>query len=122
MATALILAILLYKFFHGRKRRYHPFAGTFFNQVINFGRLHDYHTDLARKYKTFRIFGVDGPEVYTADPANVEHILKTNFNNYNKVIRSQTQYLSDSPFFSLTDSSHPRPIFNQFVFIAESTH
>ncbi|KAJ8626505.1 hypothetical protein MRB53_019812 [Persea americana] len=84
MATALILAILLYKFFHGRKRRYHPFAGTFFNQVINFGRLHDYHTDLARKYKTFRIFGVDGPEVYTADPANVEHILKTNFNNYNK--------------------------------------
>ncbi|RWR89318.1 p450 domain-containing protein [Cinnamomum micranthum f. kanehirae] len=84
IATALILAILLYKFFHGEKRRYHPLAGTFFNQVINFGRLHDYLTDLARKYKTFRIFGVAGPEVYTADPANVEHILKTNFNNYNK--------------------------------------
>ncbi|XXG67302.1 hypothetical protein AAC387_Pa06g0681 [Persea americana] len=84
MATALILAILLYKFFHGRKRRYHPFAGTFFNQLINFSRLHDYHTDLAREHKTFRIFGTAGPEVYTADPANVEYILKTNFNNYTK--------------------------------------
>ncbi|KAK2353944.1 hypothetical protein P8452_74441 [Trifolium repens] len=67
-----------------KKKKYHPIAGTVFNQLINFNRLHHYMTDLARKYKTYRLLNLFRNEVYTADPSNVEYILKTNFANYGK--------------------------------------
>ncbi|XP_015071900.1 cytochrome P450 704C1-like [Solanum pennellii] len=66
------------------KRRYHPIGGTIFNQLINFHRLHHYMTDLAGKYKTYRLISPFRNEIYTSDPANVEYILKTNFDNYGK--------------------------------------
>ncbi|KAI3449144.1 hypothetical protein Pfo_005809 [Paulownia fortunei] len=66
------------------KKRYHPVGGTIFNQLMNFNRLHDYMTDLARKYKTYRLITPFRSEVYTSDPANVEYILKTKFDNYDK--------------------------------------
>ncbi|KAH6812138.1 cytochrome P450 [Perilla frutescens var. hirtella] len=66
------------------KRRYHPIAGTIFNQLLNFSRLHDYMTELASRYKTYRLVTPFRSEVYTSDPANVEYILKTNFDNYGK--------------------------------------
>lgn len=69
------------------KRRYHPITGTIFDQLLNFGRLHDYMTDLAAHYKTYRLLAPLRSEVYTSDPANVEYILKTNFLNYAKVSR-----------------------------------
>ena len=67
------------------KKKYHPVAGTVFNQMMNFNRLHHYMTDLARKYKTYRLLNPFRNEVYTAEPCNVEYILKTNFDNYGKV-------------------------------------
>ncbi|XP_011034689.1 PREDICTED: cytochrome P450 704C1-like isoform X2 [Populus euphratica] len=66
------------------KRRYHPLGGTVFNQLLNFNRLHHYMTDLAGKHKTYRLIAPFRSEVYTADPVNVEYILKTNFENYGK--------------------------------------
>uniref|UniRef100_A0A3Q7EKZ2 Cytochrome P450 n=1 Tax=Solanum lycopersicum TaxID=4081 RepID=A0A3Q7EKZ2_SOLLC len=63
---------------------YHPIGGTIFNQLINFHRLHHYMTDLACKYKTYRLISPFRNEIYTSDPANVEYILKTNFDNYGK--------------------------------------
>jgi len=42
-------------------------------------------TDLARKYKTYRLLNPFRSEVYTSEPSNVEYILKTNFENYGKV-------------------------------------
>ncbi|XP_045804437.1 cytochrome P450 704C1-like [Trifolium pratense] len=66
------------------KKKSHPIAGTVFNQLMNFNRLHHYMTDLARKYKTYRLLNFFRNEVYTADPCNVEYILKTNFGNYGK--------------------------------------
>ncbi|KAL3536920.1 hypothetical protein ACH5RR_000286 [Cinchona calisaya] len=69
---------------HGKKKRYHPIAGTMLNHLINFNRLHHYMTDLATKHKTYRILCPFRNEVYTSDPANVEYILKTNFKNYVK--------------------------------------
>uniref|UniRef100_A0A7C9CEN8 Abieta-7,13-dien-18-ol hydroxylase n=1 Tax=Opuntia streptacantha TaxID=393608 RepID=A0A7C9CEN8_OPUST len=85
-----ILAILTLKFLrkwrHGvRDRKYHPIAGTMVHQLLNFQRLHHYMTDLAAKYKTYRLLTPFRNEVYTSDPANVEYILKTNFENYGKV-------------------------------------
>ncbi|KAB1218918.1 hypothetical protein CJ030_MR3G015166 [Morella rubra] len=67
-----------------RKKKYHPVAGTTFHLLLNFNRLHHYMTDLAGKYKTYRILSLFRNEIYTADPANVEYILKTNFENYGK--------------------------------------
>ncbi|VFQ75699.1 unnamed protein product [Cuscuta campestris] len=67
-----------------KKKKYHPVAGTVFNQLRNFNRLHHYMTDLAGKYKTYRLINLFRSEVYTSDPANVEHVLKTNFDNYGK--------------------------------------
>jgi cytochrome P450 len=67
-----------------KKKKYHPVAGTVFNQMMNFNRLHHYMTDLARKYKTYRLLNPFRNEVYTAEPCNVEYILKTNFDNYGK--------------------------------------
>lgn len=40
---------------------------------------------LAKKYPTFRFVTPTQSEVYTADPVNVEYILKINFANYSKV-------------------------------------
>ncbi|KAM0030659.1 putative abieta-7,13-dien-18-ol hydroxylase [Helianthus debilis subsp. tardiflorus] len=85
VAAASLVALVLYVYNqqqHGKKQ--HPIAGTLFNQLLNFHRLHDYMTDLATKYKTYRLITPFRNEVYTSDPANVEYILKTNFENYIK--------------------------------------
>ncbi|KAL0339376.1 UNVERIFIED_CONTAM: cytochrome [Sesamum angustifolium] len=66
------------------KKTYHPIGGTVFHQLVNFNRLHDYMTDLAGKHKTYRLISPFRSEVYTSDPANVEYMLKTNFENYGK--------------------------------------
>ena len=68
-----------------KQKKYHPIGGTIFNQLLNFNRLHHYMTDLAAKYKTYRLLSPFGKEIYTSDPANVEYILKTNFENFGKV-------------------------------------
>ncbi|OVA20921.1 Cytochrome P450 [Macleaya cordata] len=92
LLTLLILKITLFssstsserKKSENKKKKYHPIAGTIFNQLLNFKRLHHYMTDLAREHKTYRLLSPFRSEVYTSDPANVEYILKTNFQNYGK--------------------------------------
>ncbi|GJS46498.1 P450 domain-containing protein [Tanacetum coccineum] len=61
-----------------------PVIGSIFYQFINFKELYDYMASLAKKYPTFRFVTPTHSEVYTADPVNVEYILKTNFANYTK--------------------------------------
>ncbi|GLT51897.1 hypothetical protein SLA2020_252710 [Shorea laevis] len=89
-AFAIILFLFTFKVLarsldkNRRKYKYHPVGGTVFNQLLNFSRLHDYMTDLARKYRTYRLLGPFRNEIYTSEPANIEYILKTNFENYGK--------------------------------------
>ncbi|RYR70991.1 hypothetical protein Ahy_A02g005300 isoform C [Arachis hypogaea] len=83
------LVLLLAQFLFRRrdrkkKKKYHPIGGTVFNQMMNFNRLHHYMTDLAGKYKTYRLLSPFRNEIYTSDPINVEYILKTHFENYGK--------------------------------------
>ncbi|KAF0921843.1 hypothetical protein E2562_020307 [Oryza meyeriana var. granulata] len=68
-----------------QKRRRPPVVGTVFHQLYYVRRLHDYHTELSRKHMTFRLLVPAGHgQIYTCDPAVVEHILRTNFANYGK--------------------------------------
>lgn len=67
-----------------KKKQLPPVAGTVFHQLLNFKRLHDFQTDLCRRYKTFRLLAPKNKQIYTSDPANIEHILRTNFKNYGK--------------------------------------
>lgn len=64
-----------------------PVAGLMLNLLIHFSRLFDYQTSLAKKYRTFRLLQPFCSEIFTTDPVNIEHILKTNFSNYGKVIK-----------------------------------
>ncbi|KAK4738726.1 hypothetical protein R3W88_002423 [Solanum pinnatisectum] len=90
--TAIILSLVFCVFIlhlltnkvHGKKK-YHPVGGTIFNHLINFHRLHHYMTDLAGQYKTYRLISPFRNDIFTSDPANVKHILKTNFENYGKL-------------------------------------
>ncbi|CAI9278054.1 unnamed protein product [Lactuca saligna] len=86
ISLLLLLCIYVYNQHNQRKKTktHHPIAGTMFNQLLNFNRLHDYMTDLAKKHKTYRLISPFRYEVYTSDPVNVEYILKTNFENYVK--------------------------------------
>ncbi|XP_015168076.1 cytochrome P450 704C1-like [Solanum tuberosum] len=56
-------------------------------------------TDLAGKYKTYRLISPFRNEIYTCDPANVKHILKTNFDNYGKIYTIGLQLLFDKRGF-----------------------
>ncbi|XVE77005.1 hypothetical protein DITRI_Ditri13aG0027100 [Diplodiscus trichospermus] len=90
IAWVLIPSLISVKFFtaklreNQRKKKYHPVAGTFFNHLLNFNRLHHYMTHLASKYRTYRMLSPLRNEIYTSEPRNVEYILKTNFVNYAK--------------------------------------
>ncbi|TKY68441.1 Cytochrome P450 704C1 [Spatholobus suberectus] len=90
IATFAAIASILFIFrthfrrFICTKGRHHVVAGAVLDQLFSFHRLHDYMTDLARKHKTCRLLSFYRSEVYTADPVNVEYILKTNLENYGK--------------------------------------
>uniref|UniRef100_A0A0E0M9Z8 Cytochrome P450 n=1 Tax=Oryza punctata TaxID=4537 RepID=A0A0E0M9Z8_ORYPU len=80
-SLALVVAICSNK----QKRRRPPVVGTVFHQLYHVRRIHDYHTALSREHTTFRMLvPAGGRQIYTSDPAVVEHILKTNFANYGK--------------------------------------
>ncbi|KAL6130777.1 hypothetical protein ACLB2K_069156 [Fragaria x ananassa] len=87
-ALALVLSIFTVSVLKRKliksNKKYPPIAGTQLHQLRNFNRLHDYMTDLAAKHKTYRLLGLFRSEIYTSDPANVEYILKSNFDNYGK--------------------------------------
>lgn len=89
-ALVLILSIFIVQLFlrklnkKQKKYKYHPVAGTVFTQLLHFNRVHHYMTNLAGKYKTYRLRAPFRSEIYTVDPVNVEYILKTNFENYGK--------------------------------------
>ncbi|KAF8380395.1 hypothetical protein HHK36_027880 [Tetracentron sinense] len=78
---------LLLRIFTGKSIKnpeYPPVMGTVFNQLFYFSTLYDYQADVARKHRTFRLLAPSQSEIYTTDPRNIEHILKTNFDKYSK--------------------------------------
>ena len=63
-----------------------PVIGLLVQLKFNWNRLHDWITGIMHKSHTIRVHvGFGFMAVVTVEPANVEHIMKTNFNNYPKV-------------------------------------
>ena len=88
LSSLLLLGLALYlarlALLGKRRRSYPPVAGVMLQQLLNWGRLSEYMTELSRRYGTFRMLTPTCNHVYTVDPANVEYILRTNFANYGK--------------------------------------
>ncbi|KAI7727287.1 hypothetical protein M8C21_026948 [Ambrosia artemisiifolia] len=61
-----------------------PVAGSTLTMLIHFNKFFDYVALIAKKHRTFRFITPTHSEVYIADPINVEHVLKSNFQNYTK--------------------------------------
>lgn len=88
MMLSLVTALLLGLFFRKKWRNcdvYPPGAATMVDHILNFKRIHDFFYDRHQRFKTFRIAYPTFSMVCTTDPADVEHMLKTNFANYIKV-------------------------------------
>ena len=63
---------------------YPPVNGTVFNLLFYYNKIYDYQTQVATKYSTFRLLALAQSEVFTVDTRNIEHILKTRFDDYSK--------------------------------------
>ncbi|EOY01871.1 Cytochrome P450 - like 10 [Theobroma cacao] len=61
-----------------------PFIGASIEQFMNYDRMHDWLVKYLSKSKTVVVPMPFTTYTYIADPANVEHVLKTNFANYPK--------------------------------------
>lgn len=92
LATPLALIFLTFSFitlriFTGKSvmnPKYPPVKGTVFSLVLHLSEMHDHLTRLALKNSTFRLLTPGQSFVYTTDPSNVEHVLKTGFGKYSK--------------------------------------
>ncbi|CAL5036472.1 unnamed protein product [Urochloa decumbens] len=67
-----------------RDRDRPPLVGTVFRQLNNFPRLFDEHVRYATAHRTSRLVYPGHSEFFTADPAVIEHVLKTSFSKYSK--------------------------------------
>ncbi|KAL6606286.1 hypothetical protein ACP70R_041939 [Stipagrostis hirtigluma subsp. patula] len=61
-----------------------PLVGTVFRMLKEFDRLFDEHVNYALTHRTSRLLFPGHSEIWTSDPAVVEHILKTSFSKYSK--------------------------------------
>ncbi|XP_058746980.1 cytochrome P450 704B1-like [Vicia villosa] len=61
-----------------------PFLGAAIEQLMNYDRMHDWLVEYFSISKTVVVPMPFTTYTYIADPVNVEHVLKTNFNNYPK--------------------------------------
>lgn len=62
-----------------------PIVGAAIEQFVNYHRMHDWILGYLNLYRTVVVPMPFTTYTYIADPANVQHILKTNFANYPKV-------------------------------------
>ncbi|WCJ37169.1 Cytochrome P450 704B1 [Euphorbia peplus] len=86
----IVCAILSWIFLHRWNQRNKrgpktwPVFGAAIEQLLNFDRMHDWLVDYLSELKTVVVPMPFTTYTYIADPANVEHVLKTNFLNYPK--------------------------------------
>ncbi|CAA3028879.1 cytochrome P450 704B1 [Olea europaea subsp. europaea] len=86
-----------------------PFVGAAIEQLMNYDRMHDWLVEYFAQSRTVVVPMPFTTYTYIADPANVEHVLKTNFNNYPKgeVYHSYMEVLLGDGIFN-ADGEHWR--------------
>ncbi|KAF9592828.1 hypothetical protein IFM89_017793 [Coptis chinensis] len=86
-----------------------PLLGASIEQYINYDRMHDWLVEYLSVVKTVIVPMPFTTYTYIADPANVEHVLKTNFANYPKgeVYHSYMEVLLGDGIFN-SDGEHWR--------------
>ncbi|KAJ8441360.1 hypothetical protein Cgig2_024872 [Carnegiea gigantea] len=87
-----------------------PLVGAALEQLMNYDRMHDWLVDYLSKCKTVVVPMPFTTYTYIADPANVEHVLKTNFANYPKgeVYHSYMEVLLGDGIFNADGESWRR--------------
>ncbi|GAV60567.1 p450 domain-containing protein [Cephalotus follicularis] len=86
----LVCMVLTWIFIHmwnqrnKREPKTWPLVGAAIEQLMNYGQMHDWLVNYLSELKTVVVPMPFTTYTYTADPANVEHVLKTNFANYPK--------------------------------------
>ncbi|KAI4373862.1 hypothetical protein MLD38_011928 [Melastoma candidum] len=80
-----------------------PLVGAAIEQLINYDRMHDWLVEYLSKSRTVVVPMPFTTYTYIADPANVEHVLKTNFLNYpkGKVYHSYMEVLLGDGIFNV---------------------
>lgn len=63
-----------------------PLLGAAVEQLVNYNRMHDWMVEYLSRSRTVAVPMPFTTYTYIADPSNVEHVLKTNFGNYPKVM------------------------------------
>ncbi|TVU12855.1 hypothetical protein EJB05_46520 [Eragrostis curvula] len=61
-----------------------PLMGTVLRQLKNFDKIFDENVEYAQQHRTCRLLYPGHSELFTSDPAIIEHVLKTNFSKYSK--------------------------------------
>ncbi|KAJ0901213.1 putative abieta-7,13-dien-18-ol hydroxylase [Helianthus annuus] len=84
--VAVLLSALLVSYLKELMSNDHrpPVVGSTLTMFIHFNDFFDYIALIAKKHRTFRFVTPTHSEVYIADPICVQHILKSNFQNYTK--------------------------------------
>jgi hypothetical protein len=86
LSVVVSFAVFCTREFTRRAQDRPPLIGTVLRQLKNFNRLFDEHVSYALLHRTSRLVYPGHSEVFTSDPAVIEHVLKTNFSKYSKVI------------------------------------
>ncbi|XP_021746999.1 cytochrome P450 704B1-like [Chenopodium quinoa] len=84
-----------------------PLIGAALEQLMNYDNMHDWLVEYLSKSKTVVVPMPFTTYTYIADPANVEHVLKTNFPNYPKgeVYQSYMEVLLGNGIFNADGES-----------------
>lgn len=67
-----------------------PLVGAAIEQLVNYDCMHDWLVKYLAESRSVVVPMPFTTYTYIADPANVEHVLKTNFANYPKVNKKKT--------------------------------
>jgi hypothetical protein len=101
LSIVVSFAVFCVREFAQRAQDRPPLIGTVLRQLKNFDRLFDEHVSYALLHHTGRLIYPGHSEVFTSDPAVIEHVLKTNFSKYSKVILHVEHLCHSYPFLGL---------------------
>ncbi|XP_024192623.1 cytochrome P450 704B1 isoform X2 [Rosa chinensis] len=104
LACTVLLWIIIYRWSQRNRKgpKSWPLVGAAIEQLMNYNRMHDWLVKYLSESNSVVVPMPFTTYTYIADPANVEHVLKTNFANYPKgeVYQSYMQVLLGDGIFN----------------------